>query len=57
MKQKEYDQWNDPKEFYSDDYFLSKKGVAILHDYVVECYLQNFELFLIYHMTSRLGVK
>ena len=29
MKQEDYDQWNDPQEFYSDDYFLSKKGVAI----------------------------
>ena len=38
MKQKEYEQWNDPQEFYSDDYFLSKKGVAILHEYLVECY-------------------
>ena len=37
MKQKEYGQWNDPKEVYSVDYFLSKKGVAILHEYLVEC--------------------
>ena len=38
MKQKEYNQWNVPQEFYSDDYFLPKKGVAILHEYLVECY-------------------
>ena len=38
MKQKEYDQWNDPQEFYSDDYFLTKKGVGILHEYLVKCY-------------------
>ena len=38
MKQKEYDQWNDPQEFYSDDCFLSKKGMAILHEYLVKCY-------------------
>ena len=38
MKQKEYDQWNDPQEVYSDDYFLPKKGVGILHEYLVECY-------------------
>ena len=38
MKQKEYDQWNDPQCFFSDDYFLSKKGVTILHEYLVECY-------------------
>ena len=39
MKQKEYDQWNDPQEVYSNDFFLPKKGMAILHQYLVECYL------------------
>ena len=29
---KEYDQWKDPQEFYSDDYFLRKKGVATPHE-------------------------
>ena len=33
MKQKEYDQWNDPQKFYSDDYILPIKGMAILHEY------------------------
>ena len=33
MKQKEYDQWNDPQEFYSDDYFLRKNGVATANEY------------------------
>ena len=39
MKKKEYDQWNDPQEFYPDDFFLPKKGVATPHGYLVECYL------------------
>ena len=38
MKQKEYDQWNGLQDFYSDDYFLPKKGVATPHEYSVECY-------------------
>ena len=41
MKQKEYDQWNDPQEFYSEDYFHSKKGVATPHEYLVECYYMS----------------
>ena len=41
MKQKEYDQWNDPQLFFSDDYFLPKKGMAILHEYLVECYQKH----------------
>ena len=39
MKQKEYDQWNDPQEVYSDDYFLPKMSVVILREYLVECFL------------------
>ena len=39
MKQKEYDQWNDPQKFYSEDYSLPKKGVATPREYLVECYL------------------
>ena len=39
MKQKEYDQWNDPQEVFPDDYFLPKKSVARLHEYWKECYL------------------
>ena len=35
MKQKEYDQWNEPQEVYSDDYFLPKKAMAILDEYRV----------------------
>ena len=27
--------------FFSDDYFLPKKGVAILHEYLVECYQED----------------
>ena len=38
MKQNEYDQWNDPQELYSDEYFLLQKGVATPHEYLVECY-------------------
>ena len=38
MKQKEYDQWNDLQQFYSEDYFLPKKGVTTPHEYLVECY-------------------
>ena len=38
MKQKEYDQWNDQQEFYSEDYFLPKKSAVTPHEYLVECY-------------------
>ena len=33
------DPWNDPQEFYSEDYFLPQKGVTTPHEYLVECYL------------------
>ena len=33
MKQREYDQWNDPQEFYSDDYFFPKKELATPYEY------------------------
>ena len=41
MKQTEYDQWNDPQELYSEDYFPppQKKGVVTPHEYIVEFYL------------------
>ena len=44
MKQNEYDQWNDPQELYSDEYFLLQKGVATPHEYLVECYHDSVAL-------------
>ena len=34
-----------PQEFYSEDYFLPKKGVATPHEYLVECYHDNLSPF------------
>ena len=33
------------RRFFSDYYFLSKKGVAILHKYLEECYLYCIALY------------